>query len=494
MRSTQLWVSLAILLLPGLALASLWGSGRADDVVFEVDLHQSVALLTAGIAIGVGVLLLTTYVQGGERSTGAVAAGFLAFAGFYALDGLAPTADVEAARFAYGAGGRLLLVASLLSIFAPAVMAQRHRRRVALLILVGVAGVLGLGYALAGPLAGSSLEWVDALVGLMALAVLTRVLWTRRRIMDPSPAPILGTGWLLLQSLFLSLADAWTLPWWGAQYVGVGGILAIGWGLLVVPAAPRRVEELRQEVGSDRLNLWLINNAIFGMRTPLTPMKLQLHILRKNQGPDAPKEFVQSIDVLERNVDRLSRMVDTVLDFARIQAGKLEVRRISVGLNSVLGETLTQFQPTADQNGVRLVLDIAGEVRVAADSARVAQVASNLLTNALGFTPKGGEVRVATRKEGGFGVCEVSDTGVGLTPAQVVRFNLPLSGLPQAGEGPDAGIGLGLFIAKGVVEQMGGRFSCASPGPGRGAAFRFALPLAESAPQEGGSGFRSRAA
>jgi signal transduction histidine kinase len=176
----------------------------------------------------------------------------------------------------------------------------------------------------------------------------------------------------------------------------------------------------------------------------------------------------------------MSRMVDTVLDFARLQVGKLELRQLAFGLNSVVGETLRHFQPMADQNGVRLVLDIAGEVRVRADSARVAQVLSNLLSNSVRFTPKGGEVHVSTRRENAFGVVSVRDTGAGLNAGQVQKFNLSLAQLHQAGQGPDTGVGLGLYLSKGLVERMGGRLSAESPGPGRGATFQFTVPIAEA--------------
>ena len=234
-------------------------------------------------------------------------------------------------------------------------------------------------------------------------------------------------------------------------------------------------EHLRE---MDRLKTQFINNAAHELGTPLTPIKLQAHMLNSEKlGPLSDKQR-SSVKVLSRNVDQLGLLLRDVLDSARVQAGKLEVRPEPVDLHKLVEEAVESFAEPAAHDGVRLSMRGDERVVVRADGPRVTQVLFNLIRNALKFTPPGGKVDVVVLPEDDRVAVEVRDTGCGLRPEDIAKLFRPFSQAHDKMQKTQSGTGLGLYIAKGIVESHGGAISCESPGPGRGATFRFTLPRA----------------
>ena len=219
-----------------------------------------------------------------------------------------------------------------------------------------------------------------------------------------------------------------------------------------------------------------INIAAHELKTPLTPMRIQVAILREIQGAKLDDGQRKSLDVIHRNLERLTNLVDDVLQAARIQAHSLKVDPKPLDLGALVHAVAESFEGGASQVGVRLVVESEPDVRVEADAARLEQVISNLVTNALKFTPEGGRVRIAARTEGPDAIIEVEDTGIGMTPAQRDLLFLPFSQVHDDPAQRLRGTGLGLFICKGIVEEHGGTIRADSPGPGRGSRFEVRLP------------------
>ncbi|HEV8361674.1 MAG TPA: PAS domain-containing sensor histidine kinase [Candidatus Thermoplasmatota archaeon] len=235
----------------------------------------------------------------------------------------------------------------------------------------------------------------------------------------------------------------------------------------------RAMEQLREH---DRFRTQLINNISHDLATPLTPIKIQLHLLRRALGADAVGDHDRALAMLDRNLEQLSRLVADLKDVAQLQAGRLRVERAPLELNRLVQDALQSFQGAAADRGVALVAELGPPADVVADAHRITQVLFNLITNALKFTPAGGRVAVRTTRGAGEALVAVEDTGRGLAPEELARLFKPFSQVHEAHEVTERGTGLGLFICKGLVEQHEGRIWAASAGRGRGATFTFALP------------------
>jgi CheY-like chemotaxis protein len=173
----------------------------------------------------------------------------------------------------------------------------------------------------------------------------------------------------------------------------------------------------------------------------------------------------------------MARLLDDLLDAARITSGKLELRRESVQIWSVLATAVETSQPLIEARGHTLVVDLPTEpVRIDADPVRLCQIVANLLNNAAKYTPNGGRIEVVARATADDVRIDVRDTGVGLTRAALERV-FDLLAQVDKGEGlADDGLGIGLALVKGLTELHGGRVEATSDGPDRGATFTVVLP------------------
>ena len=231
-------------------------------------------------------------------------------------------------------------------------------------------------------------------------------------------------------------------------------------------------ERLRE---MDTMKTQFINNAAHELGTPLTPIKLQAHLLRLGGLGDLNDRQRRAVDVLTRNVDHLGLMVKDLLDASRIQSRDLKLARQEIDLDRVLREATESF--ANDASGIEVRYDGKPGLVVHADAARLTQVVFNLVGNALRFTPKGGRIVVRARRTGGEAHVEVEDNGVGIAPQDLPRLFQPFSQVHDTTQESRSGAGLGLFISKGIVESHGGRIWAESAGRGKGTTFHVALPL-----------------
>jgi PAS domain S-box-containing protein len=212
------------------------------------------------------------------------------------------------------------------------------------------------------------------------------------------------------------------------------------------------------------------------LRTPLNAILGYARMLRSRVLKEDRRD--QALETLERNATTLTQMVEDVLDVSRIAAGKIRLHIQPVDLATVLGDALATITPAADAKGVRLESILESEVgRVSGDPDRLLQVIWNLLSNAVKFTPRGGRVQMRLQRVDSHVEVTVSDTGIGIhddfLPHLFERFRQADSTTTRT----HGGLGLGLAIARRIVELHGGSIVAFSPGEGKGATFRVELPV-----------------
>ncbi|MBI4549778.1 MAG: HAMP domain-containing histidine kinase [Candidatus Omnitrophica bacterium] len=217
------------------------------------------------------------------------------------------------------------------------------------------------------------------------------------------------------------------------------------------------------------------------IRTPLTAIRESVNILRDSLGPGLQEDHKTYLEITQRNVDRLSRLLNDVLDFAKLNSGKRQYRMVSSSLNDTIQETATMFRQLAGNKGLSLETELGADLpAVWMDRDAIIQVLTNLIQNAIKFTERGGIlIRSGPGKDGV--EVEVRDTGRGMKAGDLERIFLPFerSGAANSVEGT----GLGLAIAKRILEHHGGKIWAASA-PGKGSSLFFSLPSArrEEAP------------
>jgi signal transduction histidine kinase/CheY-like chemotaxis protein len=209
------------------------------------------------------------------------------------------------------------------------------------------------------------------------------------------------------------------------------------------------------------------------LRNPLAPIKTALELMRM-RGDTA---FTKERTVIERQVDHLSRLVDDLLDVSRITSGKVHLNLKWVNLSDVVKEALEIASPLLEQRQQHLTIDVPqADLVVEGDETRLAQVLSNILTNASKYTPQGGRVDIRAREEGESIVITVRDNGIGISEAMLPRVFELFSQESQSIERSQGGLGLGLAIVRTLTEMHGGKASVESAGKGQGSTFTIRLP------------------
>lgn len=241
----------------------------------------------------------------------------------------------------------------------------------------------------------------------------------------------------------------------------------------------REIERLRE---IDQMKGRFINTAAHELGTPLTPLKVQAHLLESGQlGPLTPAQQ-RAVSIINRNLGRVVVLVGDLLSISRMDAGELKLRKVPLDLAALVVETVDSFVDGARQRGLTLRHDVADGLFVEGDPARLGQVLYNLTNNALKFTPSGGTITVRAFRRRHEAVVRVQDTGIGLTADEIARLAQPFVKLADQGPHGDPGTGLGLYITKGLVERHGGLLWVESAGKDQGTTVSFALPLLESIP------------
>ena len=236
----------------------------------------------------------------------------------------------------------------------------------------------------------------------------------------------------------------------------------------------RRAEGALRE--TDRRKDEFLATLAHQLRNPLAPIRQAVHILRTERVTEAQKRWSQ--DVIDRQVQHMALLiVDDLLDISRISRGTLNLRLEMTELTAVIEAAIEAARPIIDAKRHKLLVEIPQvSVHFAADPLRLAQVLSNLLTNAAKYTDPQGQIRLRANSDGETLSISVADTGIGIPPHEIQRVFAMFSQVKATQDRSDGGLGIGSALTKGLVALHGGTIQAASAGLGQGSEFLVRLP------------------
>jgi PAS domain S-box-containing protein len=279
-----------------------------------------------------------------------------------------------------------------------------------------------------------------------------------------------------------------TISWWlsnkfsfrdasGRRYIG--GI--------ALDVTDRKLAEEALRVADRRKNEFL-STLGHELRNPLAALSLGLHLARASK--QLEPGLKQRLDMMDRQLTHFVRLVDDLLDVGRISAGKIELHLEPVNLSNVLADSMEEVRTAVESRGHNVTIQIQpGQHWVRGDSARLTQLITNLIENAVKYTEPGGRICVSISQEDGTEVVRVEDNGVGI-PANELSHVFDLFSQVRVHQGKSAqGLGIGLAIVRTLVELHGGTVEATSAGLGHGSTFTVRLPApkepaAKSAPED----------
>jgi signal transduction histidine kinase len=234
---------------------------------------------------------------------------------------------------------------------------------------------------------------------------------------------------------------------------------------------------------ADRMKDQFLATLAHELRNPLAPISNALHILK--MAKSRPELADPARAMMERQVKQLVRLVDDLLDISRITTGKLTLRVRPVRLRTILENALEIARPLVDERHQTLVVDLdSADVELDVDETRLAQVFSNLLNNASKYTQEGGRIELRARLERDSVEVDVVDNGIGMSPEHVHdMFSMFAQADTRIERASQSGLGVGLALAKTLVQMHDGTIQGHSEGEGRGSRFTVCLPLARGEPQ-----------
>jgi signal transduction histidine kinase len=265
----------------------------------------------------------------------------------------------------------------------------------------------------------------------------------------------------------------------GASPVRTGGIAVYFRDSTERNVAEHALREREQALReADRRKDEFLATLAHELRNPLAPIRNAVQLLSR-QGP-ADSALQSARQMIDRQVRHMVRLIDDLLDVSRITQGKIELRKERVSLATIVEQALETSRPHL---GHELTVSLPSEpLHIDADPVRLAQVFSNLLNNACKYTEKGGRIWLTAEREGSEVVVKIKDTGIGLAPQHLPQLFRMFSQAPSSLERSQGGLGVGLSLARGLVEMHHGRIEARSAGQGLGSEFIVRLPALALAP------------
>ncbi|HSC67769.1 MAG TPA: ATP-binding protein [Cellvibrio sp.] len=277
--------------------------------------------------------------------------------------------------------------------------------------------------------------------------------------------------WLRTKGHELGLYDIGTSRALGAATLMLG-VIALMWIALL---ALRRREQTERE--ADRRKDEFLATLAHELRNPLAPISNAVAILKLTQGN---KDVVErATGMIERQTAHLVRLVDDLLDLSRISRGKLELRRARIELAPIIYQAVETCSPMVESAGHDVSLDLPSQlIYLDADPVRLAQVVSNLLNNACKFAGERGQIKLTVSRRDNEVLISVKDNGIGIPLDELNTIFEMFSQVDQSLERSQSGLGIGLTLAKRLVELHGGSIEARSEGLGKGAELVVRLPVA----------------
>lgn len=258
---------------------------------------------------------------------------------------------------------------------------------------------------------------------------------------------------------------------------GGSGLLITGWET----TSRVKAEQALRDV--DRRKDEFLATLAHELRNPLAPVRNAVQVLHF-KGPQQP-DLQWARDVIDRQVQAMSRLIDDLMDVSRISRGKLELKRERVNLANVIQGAVETSRPLIDEMGHQLTVTLPDRpVMLEADVTRLAQVFLNLLNNAAKYSEPGGRIELHAERQGSDVVVRVTDSGIGIPADKLPTIFEMFSQVDSARGRSQGGLGIGLSLVKRLVEMHHGSVLAASNGPGRGSQFIVRLPVAVDAQAE----------
>jgi signal transduction histidine kinase/CheY-like chemotaxis protein len=230
----------------------------------------------------------------------------------------------------------------------------------------------------------------------------------------------------------------------------------------------------RQAESSDRAKDDFLAMLGHELRNPLAPALTALQLLRQRHRDVAPRE----LDIIQRQIQHMARLVDDLLDVSRLRRGVIALRRETFDLAHAIDRAVEMTTHLFNERGHELTVLVPDGIAIEGDPVRISQVFANLLTNAAKYTPPGGHVSLTAKSDAGYVVIQCRDDGMGMASELVPRvFELFVQG-ERGVDRREGGLGIGLPLARALVERHGGTIEAASPGPEMGSTFTVRLRLA----------------
>jgi PAS domain S-box-containing protein len=265
-------------------------------------------------------------------------------------------------------------------------------------------------------------------------------------------------------------------------------VLGADGNVVAVAATTRDITERKQMEAAlreaDRRKDEFIAMLAHELRNPVAPIRNIAELLSRHS---TDEQLLEYAGVLKRQTGQLSRLLDDLLEAARITQGRIELRHEIVAIQTCVEVAVEAVEPIIKERNHRLSVTREGlSIYVRADKVRLTQCIANLLTNAAKFTPPNGEIHISSGIKDGHAVIQVTDTGIGIAAELLpTLFDLFVQG-HRSLDRSEGGLGIGLSVVKQLIEMHGGQVSGSSAGIGRGATFAIHLPpaSAEAAPGE----------
>jgi two-component system CheB/CheR fusion protein len=277
-------------------------------------------------------------------------------------------------------------------------------------------------------------------------------------------------------------ADGTSFPaeYWSYPIVQNGDVLGAVVTFLDITERKRAEQELQEGVRRREQFLAMLSHEL---RNPLAAILSATRVLENTTWNEAA--CLEAGQVIVRQANHMARLLDDLLDVARITQGRITLRSEPLDLRDTARSAIEALRPFMDEHQTRLVTDICDErVEVLGDPARLQQIQANLLSNASKYSPDGAEVRLELRRVGHEAMIRVADQGRGIEPEVLPRiFDMFVQG-EQTIARSEGGLGIGLTLLRSLVELHNGRVEAHSDGPGRGSVFTVWLPLNEAAATE----------
>ncbi|HEY9421339.1 MAG TPA: ATP-binding protein, partial [Thermoanaerobaculia bacterium] len=287
--------------------------------------------------------------------------------------------------------------------------------------------------------------------------------------------PPIGTIWILAHSENLKF-DAEDVRILGSLAKFAGAAYQALTSLKCLKATQERLEE------ADRRKDEFLAVLAHELRNPLAPIRNAIEILSREDAAETDRRGARCM--IERQTRQMARLVDDLLDVSRITRGRIELRKERVDLAAVVQSAIETSRPMIEASGHRLTIALpSGPVPVEVDPTRLAQVIANLLNNAAKYTPRDGQVFVTAERAGGEAVVRVRDTGIGISRPMLSRIFEMFIQADSSLERAHGGLGIGLALARRLIEMHGGTLEAFSAGPGLGSEFVVRCPVAVEAPE-----------